>query len=181
MCEPDEEDVELLLQDPSLAPQFDEMYGTGAADKVLQTIQGRQHSDAATHTEPVPEDVELLLQDPSPHLAAQFDELYGAGASTAAAEAARVKAEEEKAAEAASVKATVQVLPTDFWVAVPHAAAAYKAGSYVEALRLYKHAAALAITQDSLTLSPQQMATLFINTARTLARLSRCVLVCELF
>ena len=80
----DPEDVQMLLDDPSLAPQFDEMHGAGTAVIVLASgapmpvvsDELPAEPDAATlppDSAPDPEDVAILINDPS--LAAQFDEV----------------------------------------------------------------------------------------------------------
>ncbi|WP_057464467.1 hypothetical protein [Pseudovibrio sp. POLY-S9] len=44
-----EAQVKLLISDPSLAPQFDEYFGKGAAEQILQTRKERKFKDGVTH------------------------------------------------------------------------------------------------------------------------------------
>lgn len=94
------EHVEMLRGDPSLAPEFDQMYGDGAAAKLLGIAP---RSVAAVEITASEEHVEMLLKDPS--LAPKFDNFYGAGAAerTMAAAAGAPAPEPEPAAVAHAI------------------------------------------------------------------------------
>ena len=63
----------MLRNDPSLAPEFDRIYGTGASASLLATVAPEVSFNVP------PDHVAKLRQDPS--LGPRFDAKYGAGAS----------------------------------------------------------------------------------------------------
>eukprot|EP00656_Telonema_subtile_P031556 TRINITY_DN3451_c0_g3_i1.p1 TRINITY_DN3451_c0_g3~~TRINITY_DN3451_c0_g3_i1.p1 ORF type:complete len:896 (-),score=256.68 TRINITY_DN3451_c0_g3_i1:83-2770(-) len=105
-----EEHLEMLHNDPSLAPEFDQMYGDGAAAKLLGIAP---RSTAAVEITPSAEHVDMLLKDPS--LAAKFDNFYGEGAAqrTLAAAAGTAEPEPEEATTSAIPPEHADMLRTD--------------------------------------------------------------------
>ena len=68
------EHLATLRGDPSLAAEFDKIYGPGASKAIL-----KGHTESETgKKKPKPEHIDMLLKDPS--LVAKFDQIYGAGA-----------------------------------------------------------------------------------------------------
>lgn len=72
------EHVATLRKDPSLAPEFDKIYGPGASEAILAGGRDRNNSGAAkSGKKPKAEHVDMLLKDPS--LAPKFEQIYGPG------------------------------------------------------------------------------------------------------
>eukprot|EP00658_Telonema_sp_P-2_P080079 TRINITY_DN7899_c0_g1_i4.p1 TRINITY_DN7899_c0_g1~~TRINITY_DN7899_c0_g1_i4.p1 ORF type:complete len:766 (-),score=208.64 TRINITY_DN7899_c0_g1_i4:114-2411(-) len=69
------EHLDMLRNDPSLAPEFDQMYGDGAAAQVLGIAP---RPVAAVEILPSEDHIQMLRNDPS--LAPKFDNFYGPGA-----------------------------------------------------------------------------------------------------
>lgn len=70
-----QEHLDMLRGDPSLSPEFDQMYGPGAAATVLGITP---RPVAAVEVQPTAEHLDMLMNDPS--LAPKFDKFYGPGA-----------------------------------------------------------------------------------------------------
>jgi hypothetical protein len=79
------EHVATLRKDPSLAAEFDKIYGPGASAAILRGASGTSGTGGANgnsgsssaRKKPKPEHVDMLLKDPS--LKDKFDQIYGEG------------------------------------------------------------------------------------------------------
>jgi len=73
------EHVATLKKDPSLATEFDKIYGPGASAEILRvhSAVANGSSSNSNRKKPKPEHVDMLMKDPA--LESKFDQIYGPG------------------------------------------------------------------------------------------------------